>query len=91
MKARFDVDRAALDVVEGDLVARLDYERAKLALDDARQRLKETEAKNRAAQASNAANLAARERRRGRRCRRTSSAPSSRSPGCSCGRRRPAS
>jgi multidrug efflux pump subunit AcrA (membrane-fusion protein) len=63
-KARFDVERAALDVIDGDLVARLDYERAKLALDDARQRLKETEAKNRAAEASNAANLAARERRR---------------------------
>jgi HlyD family secretion protein len=59
-----DVERAALDVIEGDLVARLDYERAKLALDDAKQRLQETEAKNRAADASNAANLAARERRR---------------------------
>jgi multidrug efflux pump subunit AcrA (membrane-fusion protein) len=63
-KAGFDVERAALDVIEGDLVARLDYERAKLALDDAKQRLKETEAKNRAAEASNAANLAAKERRR---------------------------
>ena len=63
-KAGFDVERAALDVIEGDLVARLDYERAKLALDDAKQRLRETEAKNRAAVASNAANLAARERRR---------------------------
>ena len=63
-KARFDVERAALDVIEGDLVARLDYERAKLALDDAKQRLKETEAKNRAAEASNAANLAAKARRR---------------------------
>ncbi|MDO8836504.1 MAG: efflux RND transporter periplasmic adaptor subunit [Vicinamibacterales bacterium] len=64
MKARFDVDRAALDVVEGDTVARLDYERAKLALDDARQRLRETEAKNHADRAANAANLAARQRRR---------------------------
>jgi len=63
-KARFDVERAALDVIEGDLVARLDYERAKLALEDAKQRLRETEAKNRAADASNAANLAAKERRR---------------------------
>ena len=63
-KAHFDVERAALDVIEGDLVARLDYERAKLALDDAKQRLKETEAKNRAAEASNAANLAAKQRRR---------------------------
>ena len=64
MKARFDVDRAGLDVVEGDLIARLDYERAKLALADARQRLIETDAKNLAAQASNRANLAAIERRR---------------------------
>ena len=63
-KARFDVERAALDVIEGDLVARLDYERAKLALEDAKQRLRETEAKNRAADASNAANLAAKGRRR---------------------------
>ena len=63
-KAHFDVERAALDVIEGDLVARLDYERAKLALDDAKQRLKETEAKNRAAEASNSANLAAKQRRR---------------------------
>jgi multidrug efflux pump subunit AcrA (membrane-fusion protein) len=62
--ARFNVERAALDVIEGDLVARLDYERAKLALDDARQRLRETEAKNRAAEASNAAKLAALDRRR---------------------------
>jgi len=64
MKARFDVERAALDVVEGDLIARLDYERAKLALDDARQRLRETEARNRADLAGNGANLAAKERRR---------------------------
>jgi multidrug efflux pump subunit AcrA (membrane-fusion protein) len=64
MKARFDVDRAALDVVDGDMIARLDYERAKLGLEDARQRLKESEAKNRADQAANAANLAARERRK---------------------------
>lgn len=64
MKARFDVDRAALDVIDGDLVARLDAERAKLALEDARQRLRETEAKNRADQAATAADLAARDRRR---------------------------
>ena len=64
MKARFGVDRAALDVIEGDLIARLDYERAKLALDDARQQLRETEARNRSDQAANAANLAAREWRR---------------------------
>jgi HlyD family secretion protein len=64
MKARFDVDRAALDVVEGDIIARLDYERSVLALADARQRLKEAEAKIRADQAASAASQAARQRRR---------------------------
>ncbi len=64
MKARFDVDRAQLDVVEGDIVARLDYERARLVLEDARQKLVEADAKNKADLAANAANLAAKDRRR---------------------------
>jgi multidrug resistance efflux pump len=51
-------------VVEGDIIARLDYEKAKLALEDARQRLRETEARIRAEGAANAASLAARQRRR---------------------------
>ncbi len=64
MRARYDVDRAALDMVERDFVARLTIERAKLALDDARQRLAAVEEKVRANEAASAATLAARQRRR---------------------------
>lgn len=64
MRARYDVDRAALDMVERDFVARLTIERAKLALDDARQRLAAVEEKVRANEAASAATIAARQRRR---------------------------
>lgn len=63
MRARFDVDRAKLDVVDRDFVARIEYERAKLALNDAEQRLKESE-KRRVAEAASAASDVARRRRR---------------------------
>jgi len=66
MKARFDVDRAKLDVVDRDFIARLDYERAKLALDDAEQRLREAEKRQLADQAAVAARVAGRLRRRDR-------------------------
>ncbi len=66
LRARFDVDRAALDVVEGDFIARLDHERAVLALDDAKQRLVEAGKRHEADQAGTATTLAARERRRDR-------------------------
>ncbi len=66
MKARFDVERARLDVVDRDFVARLDYERAKLALDDAEQRLREAEKKLLADRAAAEARVAARQRRRDR-------------------------
>ncbi len=66
LRARFDVERASLDVVERDFVAKLDIERAKLALDDARQRLREAERRREAEQAGTATTLAARERRRER-------------------------
>ena len=45
MKAKYDVDRAKLDLGKRDLVSRIEYEGAKLSLGDAEQRLKETEAK----------------------------------------------
>ena len=64
MRARYDVDRAGLDMVERDFVARLTTERAKLALDDARQQLAAVEEKVRASEAASAATLAARQRRR---------------------------
>ncbi len=43
--AKFDVERAKLDLGKRDLVSRIEYEQAKLALADAEQRLKEAEAK----------------------------------------------
>lgn len=64
LKARYDVDRAKLDVAQRDVVARLDYEKAKLALADAEQRLREQEAKGRADRAAADANAAARRRKR---------------------------
>jgi len=45
MKAKYDVERAKLDLGKRDLVSRIEYEAAKLSLADAEQRLKEVEAK----------------------------------------------
>lgn len=64
LKARYDVDRAKLDVAQRDIIARLDYEKAKLALADAEQRLREQDAKMRSDQAAAAADGAARQRKR---------------------------
>jgi HlyD family secretion protein len=66
MKARFDVERARLDVMDRDFIAKLDYERAKLALDDAEQRLREAEKRLLADRAAAEARVAARLRRRDR-------------------------
>lgn len=64
MRARYDVDRAALDVVDRNFVARLELERARLTLDDARQRLREAEARAKADQAAHQAAVASAERKR---------------------------
>jgi multidrug efflux pump subunit AcrA (membrane-fusion protein) len=66
MRARFDVNRARLDVVERDFVARIDIERAKLALIDAEQRLKEAEKRQVAEAAAASADIARRVRRQSR-------------------------
>jgi len=66
MRARFDVNRARLDVVERDFVARIDIERAKLALVDAEQRLREAEKRQVAEAAAAAADLSRRVRRQDR-------------------------
>jgi multidrug efflux pump subunit AcrA (membrane-fusion protein) len=66
MRARFDVNRARLDVVDGDFVARIDFERAKLALSDAEQRLKEAEKRQIAEAASAAVDVNRRKRRQQR-------------------------
>ena len=64
MKAKYDVERAKLDLGKRDIVSRLEYENAKLALNDADQRLKEVEAKTLSTQAGIEAELTGRRRRR---------------------------
>ena len=64
MKARYDVDRARLDVNRGDTVSRLDNEKARLALLDAQQRLRELEEKIKSDRTSAEADVAARRRKR---------------------------
>ncbi len=63
MRAQFDVNRAKLDVVERDFVARIDQEMAKLALSDADQRLIEAEKKQVSDRAVQATELNRRTRR----------------------------
>jgi HlyD family secretion protein len=64
LKAQYDVEREKLEVGQRDVVARLDYEKAKLALADAEQRLKEAGEKTRADRAASDAALAASLRKR---------------------------
>jgi HlyD family secretion protein len=64
MRARYDIERAKLDVNQGDTVSRIEYEQAKLALADAEQRLRELEATIQSDTASAEADIAARGRKR---------------------------
>ena len=64
LKAKYDVERAKLDLGKRDIVSRLEYENAKLALADAEQRLKEIEAKSLSTAAGIEAELTGRRRRR---------------------------
>jgi HlyD family secretion protein len=66
MRAQFDVNRAKLDVVDRDFVARIDLEVARLALSDAEQRLIEAEKRQVSDHAVQATELARRTRRRDR-------------------------
>ena len=63
MRAQFDVNRAKLDVVDRDFVARIDLELAKLTLSDAEQRLIEAEKKQVSDRAVQATELNRRMRR----------------------------
>ncbi|GMV20445.1 MAG: hypothetical protein AMXMBFR57_03940 [Acidimicrobiia bacterium] len=63
MRARYDVQRAELGVLEVGLVSEVEVERGRLALADATQRLAEAEAAAKAARAGAAADIRARERR----------------------------
>jgi HlyD family secretion protein len=64
MKARYDIDRAKLDVQKGETVSRLENESAKLALADTQQRLRELEQKIKSDRTSAEADLHARQRKR---------------------------
>src|SRR5258708_11991666 len=64
MKAKYDVERAKLDLGKRDLISRIEFEEAKLSLSDAEQRLKEVEAKGRSATAGTEAELLGKKRKR---------------------------
>jgi HlyD family secretion protein len=64
MKAKYDVDRAKLDLGKRDLVSRIEFEGAKLSLADAEQRLKEVEAKGISTKAGSDAELLGKKRKR---------------------------
>jgi HlyD family secretion protein len=64
MKARYDIERAKLDVNKGDTVSRIENENAKLTLADAGQRLRELEEKVKSDRTSVEADVAARQRKR---------------------------
>ncbi len=66
MRAQFDVNRAKLDVVDRDFVARMDLELARLTLSDAEQRLIEAEKRQVSDKAAQASEGARRTRRRDR-------------------------
>ena len=66
MRARFDVNRAKLDVVDRDFVANIDIEKARLALSDAEQRLVEAEKRQVSDTAGREAEMSRRARRRDR-------------------------
>src|SRR6476619_1943822 len=64
MKAKYDVERAKLDLGKRDLVSRIEFEGAKLSLADAEQRLKEVEAKALSVKAGSDAELLGKKRKR---------------------------
>jgi multidrug efflux pump subunit AcrA (membrane-fusion protein) len=64
VKARYDVDRARLDLGKKDIVSPVEYEEAKLALADAEQKLKEVEAKNASNRAGSDAEILGKKRKR---------------------------
>jgi HlyD family secretion protein len=64
MRANYNIQRARLDVQKGETVSRIDNEKAKLALADAEQKLKELQAKMKSDAASLEAELSNRRRKR---------------------------
>jgi multidrug efflux pump subunit AcrA (membrane-fusion protein) len=64
MKAKYDIERAKLDINKGETVSRIENEQAKLALADAEQRLKELDEKMRSDKTGAEADLASKIRKR---------------------------
>ena len=64
LRAGYNIQRAKLEVQKGDTVPRLDNEKAKLALADAEQKLKELEAKIKSDNAAIEADLSSKRRKR---------------------------
>jgi HlyD family secretion protein len=64
MKAKYDLERAKLELGKRDLVSRLEYEQAKLGVADAEQRLREAEQKAKSNKTGAEADVAAKERKR---------------------------
>lgn len=64
LKARYDVDRARLDLGKKDVVSPVEYEEAKLALADAEQALKQVEAKGASNRAGSDAQILGKKRTR---------------------------
>ena len=63
MKARYDIERAKLDLNKGDTVSRIDNEKAKLTLADAEQRLRSSRRRS-SDRTTVEADVAARQRKR---------------------------
>jgi multidrug resistance efflux pump len=63
-RAQYDVDRAKLDLGKRDLVSQIEYEEAKLALADAEQKQKETQAKVKSTETGAEADLVGKQRKR---------------------------
>ena len=64
MRARYNIERAKLDVQKGDTVSRIENEQAKLALGDTEQKLRELEAKIASDETSIEADLSSKRRKR---------------------------
>lgn len=64
MKARYDLDRAKLDLGKRDIVSKLEFEQAKLAVADAEQKLREAEEKAKSNRTAAEAELVGKQRKR---------------------------
>jgi RND family efflux transporter MFP subunit len=64
MRAKYDLDRAKLDLGKGEIVSKVEYEQAKLLVDDATQKLREAEQKAKSDRTGAEADVVAKRRKR---------------------------